>query len=327
MSLDIPQNILDRLQTATRCRAILLAGSHGRGEGEELLSREIPANDVDLVLVLDKPLSLWERLQLRGLKQTLPTRLNVWHVDIMRMTIAELSDPSVQMLRYDLKYGSRVLRGDARICDFIPYAPGSVLPANEVENLLINRLVTLAEGHPEGRTLSTERHRSARQISKCLYATVDAALVQHGRYRTHYTAKREELHALAGTNARIDALIEQLPWMQQAWNYRLTDELLGTDSLYARWQVTAKLHLEYLLETRSLVDGRSYHSLSDTFPHWRGRAAEHRPAIRRALALAFHLPSKRQTETALARWTLGAISVPGGVEERNRLIADWYRAA
>jgi len=326
MSMHIPPNILDRLRIATQCRAIVLAGSHGRGEGEESVSSAIPANDIDLVLVLDKPLSLWQRLQLRGLKQTLPARLGVWHVDIMRMTTAELSNRRVEMLRFDLKYGSRVLCGDSGVCDLIPYSAETPLPAQEIENLLINRLVTLVEGHPERQESTAARSRAARQMSKCLYATIDAVLVKHGRYRTHYAAKRDSLRSLAGSEPRIDTLVSQLSWIENAWNYQLTAPELDPTALSARWRIVANLHLDTLRETRGTVDGRTYPTLPPAFPLWRGCSTETRSAFQQLWAVALMKPSKRQVEIALATWALAAIADTGRVDERDRLIAEWYQA-
>ena len=323
------------LRECPEMRALILIGSFGRGEGATTRNESgqiLPLNDYDLVVVSEQKLPFRRRRVLKELSYVLADMLDIWHVDLIPMSAEEFRCPSVSMLRFDMKYASTVIIGGEHILDQIPYSRESKIPNSEIENLILNRMLSLLEGYPCTRNLPPPHQ--ARQIAKAVYAVVDATLIRHESYRPRYAEKRESLELL---NGKLSDLTSLSFWASQAWRYQLDPADLREEPLLHIWDQVRLLLLQVFYELHQIPRTAA---LSQLFPKWRCRKA---PSL---LNLLTGRPPKSLIEQKIAcflhaypdrRWIPELhLEVPAAFSQghiskewllvQKELILNWYNA-
>jgi hypothetical protein len=186
----------------------------------------------------------------------------------MPLTLRDLSQPGVKMIHYDIKFGSTVFHGPPEVLDSIPYPSDAEIPAREVQNLLINRLVTALEGHPRTRGAESPEHK-ARQIAKVYLAVTDSRIVAAGRYRTRYAEKLKCLETLQPSDATAATIVPALPWCRRAWSCELAEDQSNAAALFEHWDRARKLLVQEILVRSEGLDDRRY-TASELIGRWRG---------------------------------------------------------
>lgn len=339
-----------------QAEALILIGSFGREEGcvKRIGGKVKILNDLDFVLV-SEPLSLFQRLALKRLNKELCAELGLWHLDIIQLTKSQLSSSNIKMMYYDLKMASKVIWGDKLIAEIIPYNEETKIPLIELQNLVINRLVTLLEGHPCLYLLDSHAHE-ARQIAKCYFAVIDALLVQANLYKSRYKEKLAALEAIATNDSTVaKELVDRSDWIWRAFNFELNPEQLEINQLHPIWLHARKLLIEQIITLSSKIDQTLYRKIEELLPRWRenfkrsqwqnligkilgmmqARPIKHQVEIRLALMLESYPESKKFN---IANYTF---NVPADINSKQTvikradhewsqfaatLISDWYKA-
>ena len=280
--------------------ALVIAGSYGRGEGvvkQETGNSYKPVNDYDVVIVVRRSPWFPVRRRLKRLRDTIARELDIWHVDLMIVEEDDLYADKVRMMYFDMKFGSQVFCGDEGVLERIPYDRSTAIPQSEIVNLLVNRMVTLLEGHSM-LAAPADPEQKARQIGKVLYALVDGVLQEQHSYRTRYQEKREALMRLDSSSGGLaEFLAGHLDWMEKAWEYKLSPEETESESLLGLWErVRSQLCQEIIQRTALLSElGGSDLSAGDVLSCWRGKD-DGDPLAERVIRLVLNLESKRTVE-------------------------------
>jgi hypothetical protein len=179
---------------------LALIGAFGRGEGAVVFKEERlePWNDYDLVLVTATR-NRWDELP--ALAKALSSQLGIRGIDIVPFLPDELERKASAMLVADARDGHVVIAGDQEILTRIPRRP---IPDREALILLLNRMVCLLEAPPESLTGSPpDPLFYASQLSKAIFAVVDAHLVRAGRYVTSYREKTKRFLDLTRAGSKL----------------------------------------------------------------------------------------------------------------------------
>ena len=335
---DLPADIAWDLTTITAeivetcgpVRAVVLGGSFGRSEGGvvNVGDRHRVLNDYDIFVISDRPLNVLKRRALRRLREDLASRLGVRHVDIILFTRRELISRAPSMLRYDLKFGSRVLFGDSAVTDLIPFDHGEVIAAQEIENLLINRMVTLLEAFPSLRLLPSV-DLCERQMSKVDYAVIDMLTNSYGMYRTRYGDKEEALRMIPCSPLQAD-LLRDAQRRIAAWKGVPLSGAPDEVQILRRWERCRARLIEALINFRGADLGQT--GIEALLLGWRAGHPRREPLFRQIWGALSGRESHRQVEkrifAALATYpTAARFSWSGGevpaAFEKSSVNADW----
>ncbi len=180
------------------CVAGVLLGGYGRGEGTPLINpggSQSPFNDYDLIVVVEE-LNGNVRQKFQALEVQLTDALGL-PVDLYPYLRRDLPTAEFSLLNYEMKYGHKVVWGEASILDALPDYPHEAIPPYEGSRLLLNRgklLVDIKQrlANPEPLT-DQERTRFIKFIHKALLACGDCALLASGQYDISYTTKKERI--------------------------------------------------------------------------------------------------------------------------------------
>jgi hypothetical protein len=210
-----------------------LIGAFGRGEGAVVFSEHGPEpwNDYDLVLVT-RTRDGWD--QLPTLANALASELGIRGIDIIPFLPEELEKKAAAMLVVDAREGHVVIAGDVALLAQIPRRS---VPGHEALILLLNRMVCLLEAPPANLSLTPPGPLFfTSQLSKAIYAVVDARLVRAGQYATSYREKTARFLSLPGIRADLkEAAEEALSFRLEpsarewgaSWWFLVRDEMLA----------------------------------------------------------------------------------------------------
>ena len=182
-------------------RAVILYGSYGRGEGGWIEDEGAPMgcrpyNDYDLLVVGGRPI---DPGALEELERRLTAEFGLRWVDLKQKPPWQLRVMPARIYTHDLRAGSSVIDGDPEVLGLVREVDPAKLSLREAETLFFTRLWTLTGGvqsryRTEG--VSGEEARFFRnQMSKCVLAAGDMALLLRGAYHTSYAERVERLTA------------------------------------------------------------------------------------------------------------------------------------
>lgn len=180
-----------------RLRTLALIGGYGRGEGgvERRGGRERPHNNLDFLLVLERP----ER---PGLKEVLDQALAplrrqyAMGIDLGLVTVRTLRRAPCRIMWYDMRYGHKTVLGDASFLPSLSHFSRESIVPDDARDLLINRgtLLVINEVLLERRELDEERRRAViRHAAKAIIGYGDALLFFRGRYHWSYLEKQRRM--------------------------------------------------------------------------------------------------------------------------------------
>jgi hypothetical protein len=176
----------------------ILMGGYGRGEGTPFThpdGSQSPFNDYDLMVVVEM-LDASVRETFKSLEKNLTAEIGL-PVDLYPCRRDDLPDCEFSLLNYEMKYGHRVVWGDAHILDAMPDYPAGAIPLSEGSRLLLNRgklLLDMKLRFSRSEPLcDEERIRFLKFISKVWLALGDCALLAERKYDISYSVKRERI--------------------------------------------------------------------------------------------------------------------------------------
>jgi predicted nucleotidyltransferase len=239
-----------------RVRAILLAGSYGRGEGglNVVEGTTKPANDYDVVVIAE------EATELEVETQTLVSTLEVPTLDLEVVSSSEIAAMEPSMFHYDLRYGSTILYGDNSIYEEMPEFNPTDVTAEDGYRLVTNRMAGLLGGlvnrHDE-EYVETQRR-------KLRLSWFDALLLGVGRYECSYEKKRDVAHSLLADRSFKDSTesARVLKLADEAYEYKF-EKVGNAPKLSADIQTEVKLSTAVLIPLLEEMFG----PISETVPY------------------------------------------------------------
>lgn len=180
-------------------KTIVLAGSFGRGEGMLLENggAQRPLNDYDVLVFSATPVAAAAVAETR---RRLAQELALPYVDLSWFPPEWAEDPEPSLFRFDLRYGSRVMAGDAAFLDRLPQRAANDIAPGELRRLLCNR----AAGMLLALTPYGTREFLWIQVMKIGVAVADHYLCTWGSYHPRYATRRRRFATL-GRAAGLDS--------------------------------------------------------------------------------------------------------------------------
>lgn len=204
-----------------RIIAIINYGSYGRNEGSFYKENDVilTYNDYDILIVTAESVPV-ETID--SIKKEALSSLSIKWVDISQITVDGLNRMKPTQFNFDLKYGSKVIYGDAEIFREIPNIESADLTLKEGETLFFTRLWTLLGSLNEGafnEGVSGEDARFFRnQMAKAIYSVIDVLLIQDKAYHWSYKKRLEKILEMCYDNN------DYLTLFQWAYHERMTPQ-------------------------------------------------------------------------------------------------------
>ena len=165
--------------------AIILYGSLSRNEGT-ILSQNTIFNDIDL-LILGKKLS---EACLDKLKLRLKRKFKCQFVDISFLSPDDLKKSKKRIFTYDLFQEGKVIKGDINLSKY--RFNSKEISTKDIEILFRTRMWTLIGSFPESgfeKLTDNQKITLNYQLSKCIFACIDALAVIRKSYTSKYRDK------------------------------------------------------------------------------------------------------------------------------------------
>ena len=189
---------------SSNCRALILLGGYGRGEGgvEVVDGRERPHNNLDF-LAITNDLSPGDREKLKGQLQDalIPvSQKSDIAIDIGMTTVSKLGNSPSLVMWYDMRYGHKTILGDAKFVPSLAQFEVDRIPPWDVRNLLVNRgtLLLINEqliASGKGALEESVRKLIVKHIMKAIIGYGDALLFFLGDYNWSYAEKQRRMRA------------------------------------------------------------------------------------------------------------------------------------
>lgn len=192
--------------------ALILVGGFGRGEGSVILKNNQVqiVNDYDIVIVAKKVIS---REQIKLLSKRITKMLSIRLIDLIPLRFSDLPHLPLTIFNYDLKYANYIFFGDQKVLDIMPDYKSELIPLSEGKNLLINRLICLAESFSEKyKNKETTGKQSLFLVNQCAKATLavsDAFLLLRNKYHPSYEIRARMFKKEYGKMKKLNSLVSE----------------------------------------------------------------------------------------------------------------------
>lgn len=242
--------------------ALVLVGAFGRGEGSMVHDAGgwRPLNDYDLVLVHRGPAP-----DVDAVRRALAAELGFDHLDVEVLESSHLARLPASMHAYDLKYGGRVIAGDARALERIPPIAAEQVDLATARLLLFNRLTCLLEGVTSddltGPPAPARRLRMAYLAHKVVLAVATSRLARAGLHDVRYAERARRFASRFASEPALVALVEA------ATRFKLAPPAEVADPR-ALWFDARDAYLAEIAQVLALTHGRR-------FADWRDFARVH----------------------------------------------------
>jgi len=182
------------------CRAMVLIGGYGRGEGGVLVTEqgERPHNNLDF-LVITRALSQEKQQELKAQLQEVllvPAQKYGVEFDVSMINESRLRRSPSLVMWYDMRFGHKTVVGDTNFVPSLSRFTLERIPAWDILNLLVNRgtlllindqLMTARKPRPEDRKLVVKH------AMKAIIGYGDALLFFLGDYHWSYAEKQKRM--------------------------------------------------------------------------------------------------------------------------------------
>lgn len=194
-----------RAVPAEHFAALILMGGYGRGEGGYIMCNGSPApyNDYDYFLVIKGMTHTKARRfqnDLQSLAHELSDEVGI-EVDLAVLRQEQLNNLPFTLMNAEMKWGHRVIAGDAKILKTMPAMPIENLAKGEFVRLMNNRGALLLHNAKQlagkGENLDPEgRAVFFKYLYKAILACGDVLLAANDRYHVSYVKKLERIKSL-----------------------------------------------------------------------------------------------------------------------------------
>lgn len=176
--------------------AVILMGGYGRGEGGVITvdGKEYPHNNFDFVIISKKiSQEIKEILDIEFMqifkKHTKPINIDV---EFSIISSSKLKNHQPMVITYDMKYGHKLIAGDASVLSENENFELDTIPAWDIRNLMVNRgtLLIINDLMLEKKELSlNEKKIIIKHLVKAVIGYGDALLYHLGNYHYSYVQK------------------------------------------------------------------------------------------------------------------------------------------
>lgn len=234
------------------CRALVLLGGYGRGEGGVIREEngERPHNNLDLLLVTTP----WGMLRQTALKKRLDDILApIAHderigIDTGVIGEFELRRAPARVIWFDLRWGHRTILGDAGLIPSLAPLSAAEIEIDDVHNLLVNRASLLVINDcliERGFVSKSDARFIIKHLMKAIIGHGDALLFTRGRYHASYLEKQQRMREFSNVVPGLAKLYEmaaEFRFMPDYSRYERQDLVAFTN---VTRDVLARAHLEF----------------------------------------------------------------------------------
>ena len=208
--------ICKRVIPSQNCRAAVLIGGYGRGEGgvEIIHGVEFLHNNLDFIIFtesLDESAQMDIKKDINALLQEVCNRYEIG-IDISLIDAKKLKNSPCLVMWYDMRHGHKLLYGDE---NFLPslkrFSLENILPA-DIRNLLVNRGTLLLINEmllDRGNLSKDEKKLFIKHVMKCIIGYGDALLFFLGDYHWSYQEKQKRMQSRDDISAEFKNLYNQ----------------------------------------------------------------------------------------------------------------------
>jgi len=212
------------------CRAVVLIGGYGRGEGGVVRvdGEERPHNNLDLLLIAEAK-AHGRQSQLKAAAEMAVAPLAVEAgigIDIGTTSTRALAWSSCLVMWYDMRFGHRTVLGDA---DYVPGLKRFTverIDRRDIRALIVNRGTLVIINRLIAAT-GDSRHRQAmiRHVMKAIIGYGDALLFVRGKYHWSYVEKRARMATCMEVSADFRSLYDRAAGFRFEPNYAEWDDV------------------------------------------------------------------------------------------------------
>ena len=198
------------------CRAMVLLGGYGRGEGGVVMTDEgeCPHNNLDF-LVITRRISPVEQERLKTrVQEAIHPLAQTYGIefDVAAITESKLRRSPSLVMWYDMRFGHKTVVGDAKLVPSLKRFSVERVPSWDIMNLLVNRgtllvindqLIVARELRPD------DRQRVVKHAMKAIIGYGDALLYFLGRYDWSYAEKQKRMRACKDAPDAFRALYDE----------------------------------------------------------------------------------------------------------------------
>jgi hypothetical protein len=189
-----------RILSPAVCRAMVLLGGYGRGEGGVVVTDdgERPHNNLDF-LIITRSVSQADQERLKTSVQEAVQPLEQAYAiefDVAAISESRLRRSPSLVMWYDMRFGHKTVVGDAAFVPALKHFCVERIPTWDVLNLLVNRgtLIVINDQLIAVRELTTEeKQRIVKLAMKAIIGYGDAQLYFLGRYDWSYAEKQRRM--------------------------------------------------------------------------------------------------------------------------------------
>ncbi len=198
-----------------QCRALVLLGGYGRGEGGVIRENgeERPHNNLDFLLVTTLG-GVWRKAAMkRHLDDVLGPVVNDEGIGIDTGVISdfELQRAPARIMWFDLHWGHRTVLGDAGFIPSLRSFAANAIEVEDVHNLLVNRASLLVINQAiieRGITSEHDAQFVIKHLMKAIIGHGDALLFACDRYHASYVEKQRRMRELSSIVPGLAELYE-----------------------------------------------------------------------------------------------------------------------
>lgn len=198
------------------CRAFVLLGGYGRGEGGVVCENgeERPHNNLDFLLITTALGALYKTSLKRRLDDVLAPIVREEGIGIDTGVISdiELRHSPPRVIWIDLRWGHRTILGDASFIPSLRPIAASAVEVDDVHNLLVNRasLLVINDAVLErGITSKQNAEFILKHMMKAIIGHGDALLFARGRYHASYAEKQRRMRELSANAPGLAQLYDE----------------------------------------------------------------------------------------------------------------------
>jgi len=234
------------------CRALLLIGGYGRGEGGVNWENgeERPHNNIDFLLVTSVAGGLRAKSLKRRLDEVFEPIIREERIGIDTGVVSEstLRHTPPRIIFFDLRWGHRTILGDASLVPSLASSSPRDIEISDVHNLLVNRasLLVINDAIVE-RGFMSDMHAQfiIKHVMKAIIGHGDVLLFARDLYHASYVEKQRRMRECENITPGLAELYETAAEFRFAPDYaRYNGPALGEFMLRVR-DVLSHAHLEF----------------------------------------------------------------------------------
>lgn len=245
-------------------RTLALIGGYGRGEGgvRETPQGDFPNNNLDFLMIRRPGRGGQIRNQLPAIEDQLEAIRDESQIgiDLSTVSATQLQRASCRVMWYDMRFGHRVVWGDAKFIRQLRQFTVQRIPAWDMHNLLANRgTLMVINSLLDGSSDPALAPLVTRHTVKAIIGFGDALLYTCGKYHWSYVEKRARMRQATNLPTSFRQLYDLAAEQRFAPATSLPDELQDLAAIQRECETAHRLFESHRL-------GKNIHSWKDYLP-------------------------------------------------------------